>query len=118
MKFEAYYVVRPAISLLESLRENHSDAAKFLLTAQLWRNAEGGRTAWRPADHTRRVKRAFVVHMADMLREDEEFEFLGLTREPNESEFDRWWLIERFDDVDEDTQEIEKRYGITPRLDR
>jgi hypothetical protein len=69
MGFYAYYLIRASTSLIARLQLMSDENAQELLVPKLWENREGGRTAWRPADHTRRVKQAFMAYVARLLRD-------------------------------------------------
>jgi hypothetical protein len=113
MVIRGFHLIRPAADLVTLLAGSDDDHAAYLLEPQLWQHVEHDRTSWGMPDYTKRVKKAFVVHIARLTREHAP-ELCGLLRlsdDPDDRDFDQWWTTERFI-VDEELEEIEQQYGI------
>jgi hypothetical protein len=120
MRYEAFYVIRPAAALKEYLQQADPDVATFLSRPLLWTKKEGGVTAWTDEEYLAQSKLLFLLNLwSDYVIGAGEDESLKTALEEildappfNESLFDRWWSIERFDGVDESFEEAEDRLCV------
>ncbi len=120
MRYESLYIIRPAETLKRQLKQADPDIALLLERSYLWTKSEGGRTVWTEQDYAAQVKLLFLLKLwADYVidaGEDKSLrEYLeDLLGGPPFSEelFDQWWMLERFDGVDESFEAVEERLGL------
>jgi hypothetical protein len=120
MRYEAFYIIRPGAVLQEQLQQIDPDVAVFLNRPLLWTKKEGGITAWTEEDYLAQSKLLFLLDLwSDYVIGAGEDKALKIALEEllgappfNESVFDQWWTIERFEGVDGSFEETEDRLNL------
>lgn len=120
MRYETFYVIRPTAALQEFLQNADPDVAAFLNRPLLWTKKEGGITAWTEEDYLAQTKLLFLLDLwSDYVIGAGEDKTLKIVLEEllgappfDESRFDRWWNVERFDGVDENFEEAENNLNL------
>jgi hypothetical protein len=104
MKYEAYYVIKPKLELLDKL--DGYENSEVLTEKVLWQGSEGGRTAWTESDYICRVKLLFLLHIKYEYSNIEEYKIIMEHNPISIESFDKWWKIERYV-VEENIKNIE-----------
>lgn len=120
MRYEAFYVIRPAAALQEYLQQADPDMAAFLDRPLLWTKKEGGITVWTDEESLAQSKLLFLLNLWSEYvigaGADESLKTLleELLEAPpfDETLFDRWWTIDRFDGIDGSFEEAESHLNL------